>query len=139
MSENTTTTTNAKTEDKVRDFTTYAAKEPTNLHVHYTKWIADKTGIELPEQAAKVVQLAVSLYHDYQKSDENKARREQEAMERAANAKPGKTPEQLESQIAKLQKQLEAAKATPANGPQAATATGQASTKPVGRRTAAKK
>jgi hypothetical protein len=144
MTENTTTTTDAKATEKApkaKDFTSYKEKAPTNLHRHYAMWLQEKTGITFPADVdvSKVVQLAVSLYHDYQASDENKARREQEAAERVANAKPGQTPEQLEAKIAKLKAQLEAAKATPANGTQSATATGQASTKPVGRRTAAKK
>lgn len=131
MSENTTTKTDAKA-PKAKDFKAYAKKTPTNLHVHYTNWLADKTGIELPEQAAKVVQLAVSLYHDYQASDENKARREAEAKARPEKA-PGKLA-MAQAEIERLQAELAAARGTPST-----TATGEASTKPVGRRAIAAK
>jgi hypothetical protein len=139
MTENTTSKTDAK---KVKDFTAYTTKTPTNLHVHYTAWLAEKTGFNFSDanEAAKVVQLAVSLYHDYQASDENKARRELETAEKAAaSTKAAKTSEQLEAAIAKLQAQLAQVKETPANGSPSATATGEASSKPAGRRSVIKK
>lgn len=106
---------------KVKDFTAYAQKAPTNLHVHYAAWLQEKTGITFPEgtDVAKITQLAVSLYHDYQASDENKARR---AAEQAN--KPVKTPSKVQQQLAEkdaeleaLRAQLAAAQATPAAKP----------------------
>jgi len=140
---NETTATDAKTA-KAKDFTAYVAKKPTSLHEHYAAWMLEKTGLELNVQSddvTKIVQLAVSLYHDYQASPENKARREAEQA-----SKPAKTPSKVKQELAnkdaeiqRLKAELEAAKATPANGAPAATATGEASAKPVGRRTVAKK
>lgn len=128
---------------KAKDFKSYATKAPTNLHVHYAAWMQDKTGLDLPvddDVVAKITQLAVSLYHDYQASDENKARREAEqATKDAASPKATKTPEQIQAAIAKLQAQLDAAKATPVTGAPVASATGEASKKPVGRKTAVAK
>lgn len=75
---------------KSRDLSAYADKAPTNLHVHYAAWIEAKTGIRPTD---KDVQLAVSLYADYQASPENKARAEAEKAEREAAklaAKEGK-------------------------------------------------
>jgi hypothetical protein len=130
---------------KAKDFTSYAAKAPTSLHSHYADWLQAKTGIDfsnVPEQElVKIVQLSVVLYHDYQASDENKARKAAEAAGKTAKA-PSKVKQELaakDAEIEALKAQLAAASATPANGPASATATGEASSKPVGRRTAAKK
>lgn len=75
---------------KTRDLSVYATKEPTPLHKHLAEWIEQKTGIRPSD---KDVQLAVSLYADYQASPENKARAEAEKAEREAAklaAKEGK-------------------------------------------------
>lgn len=69
------------TESKARDLSVYATKEPTSLHKHYAAWIEEKTGIRPTD---KDVQLAVALYADFQASPENKARAEQEKLEKAA-------------------------------------------------------
>lgn len=66
---------------KARDLSVYATKEPTSLHKHYAEWIEAKTGIRPSD---KDVQLAVSLYVDFQASPENKARQEKEKAEKIA-------------------------------------------------------
>lgn len=128
---------------KAKDFTAYATKTPTSLHVHYAAWLQEKTGITFPEgtDVAKITQLAVSLYHDYQASPENKARREAEQANKTPKT-PSKAAAALsaaEQEIERLKAELAAAQGTSENGKQAATATGEASSKPVGRRTAAAK
>ena len=66
----------------------YQEKEPTQLHHDFVAWAAEKTGIE-PD--LKSVQLAFSLRHTFQVSEENqgnlvqlKADREQAAVDREA-------------------------------------------------------
>jgi hypothetical protein len=103
-----------KAAPKVKDYKSYATKAPTSLHQHYTTWLSQKTGITVTAETVKVVQLAVTLYHDYQASAENVQRRAVEATERNINSGSAKTPEQIAAQIVKLQAQLDAAKATPA-------------------------
>lgn len=77
-------------------------KEPTHLHRGYAVWLKDNVGYgpELPsdgetpsaewENFVKVIQIAVVKYQDYQKSPENRARREQEAVEKAQAAEEAK-------------------------------------------------
>lgn len=106
---------------KAKDFTAYASKTPTSLHVHYAEWLQEKTGITFPEgtDVAKITQLAVSLYHDYQASDENKARRAAEQANKAPKA-VSKAKQQLtaaQQEIENLKAQLAAAKATPTAKP----------------------
>ncbi len=120
-----------------------AKKAPTSLHTHYAAWMQEKTGITFPEgtDVAKIVQMAVTMYSDFQASPENAARKAQESSNKTPKA-PSKVKAELtaaQDEIARLKAELEAAQATPANGPQSATASGEASTKPVGRRTAAVK
>lgn len=74
------------------EFANYLEKDPTGLHIHYTQWLAEKTGIDFSDQdeATKIVQLAVALYPQYQKSAENKRRRADEA--KAAQIKRTEKP-----------------------------------------------
>ncbi len=76
-----------------RDFTKILEKDPTNLHVHYWGWLQEKTGFEAKTddaEATKIVQMAVSLYQQYQASAENKQRRVDEANEREEKAAEAK-------------------------------------------------
>lgn len=147
MSENTNVTETTATETKApkaKDFTTYATKAPTSLHSHYAEWMQEKVGMTFTASAddvTKIVQLAVTLYHDYQASDENKARKAAESANKTPKL-PSKTKQELaakDAEIEALRQQLAAATATPANGSPAPSATGEASTQPVGRRTATAK
>lgn len=148
MSENTTVTAseavNAKLAEtietgetkapKAKDFTVYATKAPTSLHVHYAGWIQEKTGLELAVEndvMSKIVQLAVTLYHDYQASDENKARKAAEQANKPAKT-PSKTAAELAAmaaEIEQLKAQLAAAQKTPATRKATAKATQTADAK----------
>jgi len=93
MSEN--TTTNAKT------FAERAAAEPTDLHVAFTAWLKEKTGIDVD---LKTVQLVTTMRMDFQKSDENQAAlkdRKANAAKKADEAK-AKRLAKLEAELAKL-------------------------------------
>lgn len=96
---------------KTRDLSVYADKAPTSLHEHFTVWIKEKTGIA---PSVKDVQLAVSLYADYQASPENKARAEAEKAEREAAKAQAKTAKKTgpRSPEARELKELKAAAAT---------------------------
>jgi hypothetical protein len=109
---------------KVRDaeaMKAVAAKAPTSLQKHYTTWLAEKTGFTFSndDEAAKIVQLAVSLYHDYQASPERAEQKALEASTKTVKA-PSKVKQELaarDAEIAKLKAELEAAKSTPAERP----------------------
>lgn len=76
MSEQTTETV------KIRDYSQYLTKAPSSLHEGFAKYIQEKTGVETVD--VKVIQLALALHGEYQASPENKARQEQEKVEREA-------------------------------------------------------
>lgn len=96
---------------KTRDYSQYATKAPTGLHVGLVEFIEAKTGIKV---SAKDVQLAVALYADYQASPENKARAEAEKAEREAAKAAAKTEKKggPRSPEARELKKLEQAAAT---------------------------
>lgn len=84
MSENTVVETPAAetAEVKERDYSQYLTKAPSHLHTDFSKYITAKTGFENVDP--KVVQLVLGLHGEYQSSDERKAAREQERLEREA-------------------------------------------------------
>lgn len=92
-----------------------AAKAPTSQHKAFAEWLVRETGFSPdPDQLAKAVQLTVTMWHQFQSSDEHKARRQQEDAEReAAKAKA------LQDKADKLQKQLADAKAKAAKAAKA--------------------
>lgn len=102
--------TKAEAKSTGKDYTKIVSKEPTNLHVHYWKWLQEKTGFSADAtdaEAVKIVQMAVSLYQPYQASDENKQRRvdEAEAREKAVEEnKAKKAAEKAEKEREKAAK-----------------------------------
>lgn len=94
-----------------RDLSVYATKEPTSLHKHFAEWIEKKTGIRPSD---KDVQLAVSLYKDFQASPENKEQQEKEKAERKAALEAQKAEKKTgpRSPEARELKQLKAAAST---------------------------
>lgn len=102
-----------------KDFSQYASKEPTPLHVSYKTWLAEKIGIGADALDLKTIQLAVVLYGDYQASPErkaDKAREDAQAAERKAAqaAKSGKATTTRQQRL--HAKALEAAKTLQAAG-----------------------
>lgn len=82
-----------------KDYSGYAAKEPTDLHEHLSEWIQEKTGYDpasaKSKQAAflKGIQLGALLRMDHQSSPENQERRRTLSARTAkAEAKPEEKP-----------------------------------------------
>lgn len=84
--------------DGEKDYTSYAKKDPTDLHSHLAEWIKDKTEYDpataksKAEAFQKGVQLGALLRMDHQSSPENQERRRTlaERTKPVEEAKPAK-------------------------------------------------
>jgi len=121
----------------------YQEKEPTQLHVDFVEWCAEKTGIE-PD--LKSVQLAFSLRHEFQVSPENqsniarlKEEREQAAIDREERREARAAKAQERAVNLEAAKEERARKAAEKKAAKAATATAVTGGKRTTAKTAAKK
>lgn len=82
-------------------------KAPTSTHKAFAEWLESQTDgkVKATDEFVKAVQLTVTLWHQFQSSDENRKRHEQETADREA-AKAARLQEKAD----KLQKQLADAK-----------------------------
>lgn len=91
-----------------KDFTKYADKSATPNHETFAAWLREQTGVEVD---LKTVQLAISLYGDFQSSDTSRQRREQAAVQRDvdAQAKRDAAKQRAQERLAKLEAQQQRA------------------------------
>ncbi|MEV6207027.1 hypothetical protein [Kitasatospora sp. NPDC051914] len=117
-----------------------AAAAPTELHKAFAEWLYVQTGVKVD---LKTLQLAVSMRHDFQASEENQqslAARKAEA-ERKRKAAAAEKKARLQKQLAALQAELDKADEpetapvlpaeTPAPAPAAAPRTRKAAQQPT--------
>lgn len=97
-----------------KDYTRYADKQPTVVNEAEVDWLQKVTGVNFNDQdeAARVVQLAIALHGDFQKSDENAAakadKQERNAQEaervKAEKAKKREADKQAKDEAKKAEK-----------------------------------
>lgn len=116
----------ARAAEKEQDFTTWAAKEPTDLQGRFADWLIEKVGVAVTskkEEAAfrEGVRLGTALRIPFQASPENQAAR----ASKAAEPKPAKVAKAAAAPAKKATAKAEVAteetaEAAPAKGPRRA-------------------